>query len=85
MGGTLPPRLTEADGAELHALIEECEDGQWRASGYVQVDEADETLEQTLGIEMFPDEDGARKWANDRALARGFKKYKIRKRILSSD
>jgi hypothetical protein len=50
-------------------LIEECQHGHWRASAYVQLENGNETSEQTLGIEMVPDEEGARQWAHGNASA----------------
>ena len=46
--------LTAADGAELHALIEEMPDSDWRAVGIVRLDNKSEVQQQPVGIEMFP-------------------------------
>jgi hypothetical protein len=70
------------NGAEFIPLIEECEDGQWRASATVRVQEGNDTLDQSSGIEMFPNETAARDWVARAASTRGFTKYRLHKRIL---
>ena len=80
---TWPRRtLMASDGAEFIPLIEECEDGRWRASAVVRLNEGNETLDQSSGIEMFPDEAGAREWVNRAASTRGFTKYRLHRTIL---
>ncbi len=63
-------------------MIEECEDGQWRASGVVNVEEGNSTLTQTSGIEMFSNESSALRWIERAATTRGFKNYKLNKKLL---
>jgi hypothetical protein len=70
-------------GAEFIPMIEECEDGQWRASAVVRVQEGGDTLEQPSGINMCPDEDSAREWVKRAASARAFAYYHLHKIILS--
>jgi hypothetical protein len=74
--------LTATDGAEFIPLIEECEDGRWRASAVVRLVRKDETLEQSSGIEMFPDQPAARGWVEKAASTRGFTKYQLHIRVL---
>ena len=70
--------LTAADGAELHALIEEMPDSDWRAVGIVRLDNKSEVQQQPVGIEMFPTEAEARAWVDCAAKAKGFKSCKLR-------
>jgi hypothetical protein len=58
-------------------MIEEMPDGQWRASAHVRLVKPFHVDEQTSGIEMFPADDAARKWAGRAAAARGFSTYKL--------
>jgi len=62
--------LTAADGAELHALIEEMPDSDWRAVGIVRLDNKSEVQQQPVGIEMFPIEAEARAWVDCAAKAK---------------
>jgi len=66
--------LTAADGAELHALIEEMPDSDWRAVGIVRLDNKSEVQQQPVGIEMAE----ARAWVDCAAKAKGFKSCKLR-------
>ena len=70
--------VTAADGAELHALIEEMPDSDWRAVGIVRLDNKSEVQQQPVGIEMFPTEVEARAWVDRAAKAKGFKSCKLR-------
>lgn len=70
----LPPSksLTAADGAEFLGLIQEVDNGQWRASANVRLDSGSHVDDQPSGIEMFGSEADARAWIDRAAQARGF-------------
>lgn len=60
--------LTASDGAEFLGLVQELDEGRWRASANVRLDADD----QSLGIEVLGSEDDARAWLDRAAQARGF-------------
>ena len=74
--------LASDNKAQLNAIIEECDDGQWRASAVFFVEEGNATLTQSSGIEMFSSEEAALEWVESAAATRGFTKYHLEKRIL---